>query len=126
MGWLKLVMVAVLVWGNSVFASLPDASGGAREELQTVSSWMAQFTSDTADSLAAQYDSRKVKDWMTFLNQRVPNLNVTTDADLEESHTRGTVIMELHLLEGTLRGAKVAPSQDYLMKISCSHPVCGE
>ena len=125
MRWLKLVTVALLVWGNSVFASLPDA-GDTRQELQTVSSWMAQFTSDTADSLADQYDSSKVRAWMSYLNQRVPNLNVNTNANLEESHTRGTVIMELHLLEGALRGTAVVPSQDYTMKISCSHPVCGE
>ena len=100
MGWLKFAAVAMCVWGTTVFASLPDAVGGERQELQTISSWMARLNSD------------------------YPATQVSVQENLKDPNVRKEIMNELEVLKEVLHG-QATPPQGSLMFISCANIVCG-
>lgn len=100
MGWLKLAVAAMCVWGTTSFASLPDAVGGERQELQSIQSWLGR------------------------LNHDYPEYQVSTSENLADSNVRKQIQVELQLLLEVLRGqAQLEPGS--LMFIACGNIVCG-
>lgn len=101
MGWLKLSVIAMCVWGTTCFASLPvDALGGERQDLQSITSWMAH------------------------LNTEFQGIDVYCYADLSESVVREQTIFELQLLDQVLRNKRTLPP-GHLVLLACSNIVCG-
>jgi hypothetical protein len=99
MGWVKLVVVLGCVWGNTAFASLPDAVGGERQELQTISSWME------------------------YLNTYYP-VQVRSRDGLDDQNVRHETLQELQLLEDVLQTGGIL-DKGTLMHIACG-AVCGD
>jgi hypothetical protein len=100
MKWWLSVMIAMLVWGNAAFATLPTDSQ-SRQDQNTISSWMAH------------------------LNQYFPGLSVTADAELLSTpQSRAQVLKELELLEGYMHGDYTMPS-GALQDLACDRPACG-
>jgi hypothetical protein len=100
MSWLKVWIIAVCVWGNAALAIPNDGRGGERQDLQTISSWMAH------------------------LNFYYPSLKVAPAADLTRPVARQATLQELEWLEDVLHGQARLP-QGVLMFIACSNVVCG-
>lgn len=100
MQWLKLVVVAMLVWGNSAFARLPETNVNSDQQLQTISSWMAH------------------------LNFYYPSLNVAvSDSDLQNPAMQSELFNELQTLENVMHGDQILPPPS-LKNIACANPVC--
>lgn len=100
MAWLKFVTVALAVWGTSAFASVPEAVGGERQELQNIQSWMAH------------------------LNTYYPASSVEVTEDLGNTVIRQRCLLELQLLEAVLRGETRLPGGS-LVVLACNNIVCG-
>jgi hypothetical protein len=100
MDWLKFAAAAMCVWGTTVFASLPDAVGGERQELQSISSWTARLNSD------------------------YPAANVSISESLKDKNVRKEIATELEVLNEVLHGQATPPAGS-LMFITCSNIVCG-
>lgn len=115
MGWLKYLAIAVCVWGTTSFASLPgDTLGGERQQLQSLTSWMAGLDDDTADLYKR----------MGELNNEFRGINVDVATDLDTSDILEQARTELQRLDLYLRRAlPLAPRE--LILLSCSNIVCG-
>jgi len=115
MGWLKISAIAMCVWGTTCFASLPaNAFGGERQELQSLTSWMADLDEETA----ALYKE------MGALNKKFRGINVDLTTDLDSSDLLDQARTELHLLDLYLhRVHPLAPGD--LILLSCNNIVCG-
>lgn len=110
MGWLKFAAVVGVVWGTTSRAALPDASGGKRPELQTISSWMERLNVSYPDVDRILHD--------------FPEIRISTSEDLWDSNLREETITELKLLLEVLRGQITLPAGS-LKLITCSNIVCG-
>jgi hypothetical protein len=100
MDGLKLAIIAACVWGSAAFAMTAESSAQSRQELQTISSWMAH--------LNHYYD-----------------VDVDSSANLRDDLTRAAVMQELYLLENTLHDGQ-SLNQGDLILLSCDNPVCGD
>lgn len=102
-GW-RVVMFAMLVWGNLSFAALPTGNVGqtdSRQDLQTISSWMAH------------------------LNFYYPELQAepSSEADLQNPSARQELMQELKDLEQSLGNGANLPDAS-LKQIACGRPEC--
>lgn len=101
MRWFRLIAIAMLVWGDLAFANLPpDAVDNSRQELQTITSWMAH------------------------LNFYYPNVDVSATLDLNSKASRLETLRELRELEEFLRHEVELPLGS-LQNLCCVRPVCG-
>lgn len=101
MGWLKFAVIAGCVWGNAAYATLePDAIGGERQELQTISSWMAH------------------------LNFYYPDVSVESRDNLQDPQIRQETMQELQYLENVLHTGGTVEKGAFL-HIACGL-VCGD
>ncbi len=98
---LRVVMVAMLVWGNLAFATLPTKASNAGQDLRIISSWMAH------------------------LNYFYPGLEVAParDADLSRDEVRRQLLQDLSYLEQSLGGTVRVPHSS-LKQIACGRPEC--
>ena len=102
MGWLKFVVVVLLqVWGTAVFASTTGSLGGAVQELQTISSWMAH------------------------INRYYPEVELNLAKDLDHAEARKMTLEELELLEEHLQG-KIDLPRSSLIHLACRNIICGD
>ena len=98
MRWFQAVLaIAMVVWGNSSFARLPDYN--ERQELQVISSWM------------------------THLNVYYPDLQVQPMEEPKTAQDRADLLDQLQLLEGVMQGDFTLPPGS-LVRIACGKPVC--
>ena len=99
-GW-QIVTVAMLVWGNLAFASLPSGNVNAGQDLQTIASWMAH------------------------LNHFYPGLDVApaAQANLGNPAARQQLMQDLNDLEEMLGQGASLPSSS-LKQIACGRPEC--
>lgn len=103
-GW-QIVTVAMLVWGNFAFASLPSTvssgSGNAGQDLQTIASWMAH------------------------LNHFYPGLEVAPaeGTSLGNPAARQQLMQDLNDLEEMLGQGSSLPNSS-LKQIACGRPEC--
>ncbi len=94
---LQIMCVAMLVGGSTAFAT--TTNGEERQELQTISSWMAH------------------------LNSYYPGLSVNAESDLTDATVRSEVLNQLQMLEGIMSGDFALPDGS-LMLLACGKPVC--
>lgn len=92
------VAFAMLVWGNLSFAATTTASV-ERNELQTISSWMAH------------------------LNFHYPNLDAAAAEKLNTAADRREALHELQILEDILQGQTQVPDGS-LKLLACGRPAC--
>lgn len=96
-GWLALI--AMLLWGTTSFAAYSSERDEARQQIHTISSWMAH------------------------LNFYYPNLAAEAKADLNDPQARKEILWQLERLESALQLADQLPPHS-LTKIACSRPAC--
>ena len=94
------ISVAMLIWGNQAFASLPSASAGPE-------------------------DLRKISDWAAHLNNYYPTLSLSVSVNLQEGQNARAVLRELKLLEEQLQGTVNMPA-GALQMLACKHVICGD
>ncbi len=92
------ISVAMLIWGNQVFASLP--------------------TADTAQDL------KNISSWTAHLNQYYPTLDLAVGVPLNSNQNRAAVLRELRALESDLMGTLDVPP-GALQTLACVRPECG-
>lgn len=102
MKFLKLVSVAMLIWGTS------QAS--------------ASLTSGEGTNLAAQV--REIQARTAHLNQFFPQLKVKLNCSLQKAQTINAALRELKLLEDLMHGTAPQP-MDPLIHLACTRPECG-
>ena len=122
MRWLKIVAMAILFGGTAVSASAAVEVGDASQQLQSVSSWVAQFPVQNDNSTV---DANTVNWWIAYLNSNYRDLNLKATVNIESPQQRSAISADLDALEAVLRGERPTPAKQ-LVHISCAHIVCGD
>lgn len=101
---MKMVMIAMLVWGNGAFAALP---------------------SDTAELSDISKDRQTISSWTAHLNHYYPALSLRVRVKLDQDQLVSDALRDLQRLEDNLQGEAKDPARA-LTTLACKNPVCGD
>ena len=102
MGWLKLIAVAMLVWGNLASADLPTAADNdPQQKLHTIQSWLAYF------------------------HKAHPQLEVKPKYQFNSGVIMDLTLKDMQSLYNSMQGQESVPDNG-LITISCKQALCDQ